>query len=71
MATRADVRGRGAGGAVLGALVSHAAGHGATRVWCNARTPALGLYERAGFERESDEFEIPGIGPHFVMARRV
>jgi predicted GNAT family N-acyltransferase len=40
-------------------------------VWCNARTPALRLYERAGFERESGEFEIPGIGPHFVMARRV
>ena len=30
-----------------------------------------GLYERAGFDGESGEFEIPGIGPHFVMARRV
>jgi hypothetical protein len=40
-------------------------------VWCNARTPAVGLYERAGFAIESGEFEIEGIGPHFVMARRV
>jgi ribosomal protein S18 acetylase RimI-like enzyme len=71
MATASEYRGRGAGAAILEQLVDHARAHGASRVWCNARTPALGLYERAGFERESDEFEIPGIGPHFVMARRV
>jgi GNAT superfamily N-acetyltransferase len=71
MATAPEHRGRGAGAAILEQLVDHASAQGATRVWCNARTPALGLYERAGFERESDEFEIPGIGPHFVMARRV
>jgi ribosomal protein S18 acetylase RimI-like enzyme len=71
MATAREYRGRGAGAAILEQLVDHARARGATRVWCNARTPALGLYERAGFERESDEFEIPGIGPHFVMARRV
>jgi GNAT superfamily N-acetyltransferase len=71
MATAPEYRGRGAGAAILEQLVDHARAQGATRVWCNARTPALGLYERAGFERESDEFEIPGIGPHFVMALRV
>jgi ribosomal protein S18 acetylase RimI-like enzyme len=71
MATAPEYRGRGAGAAILEQLVEHARAQGATRVWCNARTPALGLYERAGFERESDEFEIPGIGPHFLMARRV
>jgi ribosomal protein S18 acetylase RimI-like enzyme len=71
MATIPEHRGRGAGAAILDQLVDHARAHGATRVWCNARTPALGLYERAGFRRESDEFEIPGIGPHFVLARRV
>ena len=71
MATLPEWRGRGAGSAILAALVDHARSQGATRVWCNARTPALSLYARAGFEAESDEFEIPGIGPHFVMARRV
>ena len=71
MATAPEHRGRGAGAAVLAQLVEHARAQGATRVWCNARTPALSLYARAGFEPESDEFEIPGIGPHFVMARRV
>jgi len=71
MATAPEHRGRGAGAAILAQLVGHARAQGATRVWCNARTSALSLYARAGFEPESDEFEIPGIGPHFVMARRV
>jgi ribosomal protein S18 acetylase RimI-like enzyme len=71
MATAPEARGRGAGSAVLGALIEHAAAQGATRIWCNARIPALSLYARAGFEVESEEFEIPGIGPHVVMARRV
>jgi len=71
MATAPEHRGRGIGAAILDALVEHARSQGATRVWCNARTPALGLYTRAGFEPESDEFDIPAIGPHFVMARRV
>jgi len=71
MATAPEQRGRGIGAAILDALVEHARSRGATRVWCNARTPALRLYARAGFEPESGEFEIPGIGPHFVMARQV
>ena len=67
MATRPHARGQGAGTAVLSTLVAHAIAHGATRVWCNARTPALTLYERAGFVVASDEFEPPHIGPHYRM----
>jgi GNAT superfamily N-acetyltransferase len=70
MATRFDARGRGAGTEVLQALVQHAVDNGATRVWCNARTQARSLYERAGFEATSDEFETPRIGPHYRMERR-
>jgi GNAT superfamily N-acetyltransferase len=69
MATAPDARGRGAGGAVLGALVAHAVSRGASRIWCNARTPARAFYERAGFTAVSDEFEVPDIGPHYVMER--
>jgi len=67
MATEPDARGRGAGTSVLRALVEHAVAHGATRVWCNARTPARRLYERAGFVVASEEFEPPDIGPHYRM----
>ncbi len=71
MATAPDARDKGAGAAVLDALVAHAIAHGASRVWCNARTPARSLYERAGFRAVSEEFEIPEIGPHFVMEREI
>ena len=70
MATAPEARGRGAGLSVLTALVDHARGQGATRIWCNARTPARSLYERGGFTAVSDEFELPQIGPHFVMEMR-
>lgn len=69
MATAAEARDRGAGGAVLQALLAHARARGATRVWCNARTPARRFYERAGFRVCSEVFEIAPIGPHVVMER--
>ena len=71
MATAPHARGRGAGTAVLAELLRHAASRRAVRVWCNARTPARRLYERAGLRVVSDEFELPEIGPHFVMEMRL
>jgi GNAT superfamily N-acetyltransferase len=69
MATAPAVRGRGLGSAVLAELVRHAVDQGAVRVWCNARTPARSFYERGGFHVVSDEFDLPGIGPHVRMER--
>ncbi len=71
MATAPDARGRGAGTAVLEALLEHARGYGAERVWASVRVPARSLYERAGFVVVSDEFEPPHIGPHVIMSREV
>ena len=71
MATDPAARGRGLGGGVLAALIDHAARHGATRIWCNARIPARGLYERAGFEPVSEEWDEPRIGRHVRMSRSV
>jgi GNAT superfamily N-acetyltransferase len=65
MATKPEARGRGAGTQILHALLRHAVAHGARRVWANARTRALTLYERAGFVVASDMFEPPDIGPHY------
>ncbi len=67
MATEPAARGQGAGSAVLGALVNHAREQGAVRVWCNARIVARTFYERAGFRVISEEFDVPEIGPHYVM----
>jgi len=67
MATLPEARGRGAGTAVLGALLEHAREQGATQVWASVRVPARRLYERAGFVVSSEEFEPPHIGPHVIM----
>jgi GNAT superfamily N-acetyltransferase len=70
MATTPPARGRGAGTAVLDALIEHARSEDARRIWCNARTPARSLYERAGMRAVSEQFELPEIGPHLVMELR-
>jgi ribosomal protein S18 acetylase RimI-like enzyme len=70
MATEPALRGRGVGTVVLGALLEHAREQGASAVWAQVRTPARRLYERAGFEVESEEFELPEIGPHLLMRVR-
>ncbi|MGH9263925.1 MAG: GNAT family N-acetyltransferase [Acidimicrobiales bacterium] len=69
MATEADVRGAGFGAALVAACVEHVAASGGGELWCNARQVAVGFYRRAGFDVVSEEFDIPGIGPHVVMAR--
>ena len=69
MATVEGWRGRGLGTAVLDACLAHAAANGGGEVWCNARTPALSLYERAGFVAIGEEFEPAHIGPHYLMVR--
>jgi len=68
MATAEDARGRGAGRSLLAACIAHVAARGGGELWCNARTPAIGFYAAAGFEVVSDEFDVPGIGPHVVMS---
>ena len=67
MATAPEARGRGAGSAVLDALVAHARREGATRIWANVRVGARTLYGRAGFAVVSEPFELPEIGSHVVM----
>lgn len=71
MATMPTARRRGAGTAVLSALLDHARAHGARGVWASVRVPARSLYERAGFVTASEEFEPPHIGPHVIMNREL
>jgi GNAT superfamily N-acetyltransferase len=72
MATRPDLAGRGIGGALLAfAVAALRAEPGPRLLWCNARVSALGFWERAGWVVASDVFDIPGVGPHRVLERRV
>ncbi len=40
-------------------------------LWCNARVPALGFYQRMGWTVCSELFEIPTAGPHHRMFKRL
>ena len=69
MATRPEMRGGGIGAALLARCEQHARDHAAARLWCNARVRARMLYERAGFAVDGEVFEIPMIGPHYLMRK--
>jgi GNAT superfamily N-acetyltransferase len=71
MATLPGVRGAGHGRALLDACFEHVRDRAGAYLWCNARLVAVGFYERMGLVPVGDEFEIEGIGPHYVMWRAV
>ncbi len=71
MATEPGVRERGIGGELLERCVAHAGRGGAALVWCNARTRAEPFYRRHGFEPVGEVFDVPVIGPHVRMVRRL
>lgn len=39
------------------------------RVWFNARTNALSFYKNNGYKTYGSIFDIPDIGPHYVMSK--
>ncbi len=40
-------------------------------LWCNAREVAVGFYKRIGFQCIDKPFNIPGIGLHYVMYKKL
>ena len=67
MASLPEVRGQGYGAAALRYGIAEIRRRGGALLWCNARSGAVGFYERLGFSIVGDEFEIAPIGPHYVM----
>jgi predicted GNAT family N-acyltransferase len=67
MATAEEFRGRGIGNQLLNFGIVYLRGQKVNYLWCNARKKALPFYLNMGFEIISDEFELPGIGPHYVL----
>ena len=56
---------------LLKACINHAIHHKADVIWCNARIKAVPFYKREGFKIIGDEFDIPNIGPHYLMAKNL
>jgi GNAT superfamily N-acetyltransferase len=71
MATTPTVRGAGFGRALVAACVAFASASGKSLIWCNARTSAVEFYRKLGWEILGTEFEVPDVGPHFHMWRRI
>jgi GNAT superfamily N-acetyltransferase len=67
MATADDRRNEGVGAAVLAAVIEHVGRSGGGLLWCNARTPAVPFYERAGFRTRGERWVDPIVGPHIAM----
>ena len=71
MAVDAAWQRRGIGREILRAVESIAADRGIRILWANARKSALDFYTANGWTVASEEFDIPLVGPHFKIVRRV
>ena len=69
MAVATQWQRQGIGGFLLRACVDYAKQHGGTLVWFTARTSAQSFYEKFGFKTRGEEFDIPTVGPHYLMTR--
>ena len=70
LAVEAEVRGRGAGAAILRQAERAARGAGAYRVRLHARMAALSLYERGGYVPRGETFVVEGI-EHLTMEKAI
>lgn len=40
-------------------------------IWFNARETALGFYKKSKYEINGGQFEIPDVGPHYVLFKKL
>ena len=56
-------------------LVVHAekyvAQNNGQRIWFNARETAVGFYQKTGYAIIGNAFDIPGVGSHYVMHKKM
>lgn len=71
MATLEDYRHKGLSSALLKMAFPIIKNNFCTLVWCNARSSAIGFYQKLGFEKKGEEFEVSGVGPHYLMFKHI
>ncbi|WGQ12029.1 GNAT family N-acetyltransferase [Pedobacter gandavensis] len=67
MASDPAFAGKGYGAKLIKFAIDELRSANAAYIWCNARSSATAFYEKLGFVFISEEFEVPGVGPHFDM----
>ncbi|MCF6288959.1 MAG: GNAT family N-acetyltransferase [Proteobacteria bacterium] len=66
-----EFQGQGIGAQLLETCINHAIKMKGDVIWCNARIDAVKFYKQSGFKIIGDEFELPDIGPHFLLAKNL
>ena len=67
MAVLPGHRDSGIGGLLLRAVETKATEDGIEVLWFNARIKAVPFYEKNGYIKEGDAYEIEGVGTHYFM----
>ena len=62
---------KGLGDLLLEAAEDYIKQKDADLIWFNAREVAVGFYSKAGYTISGELFEIPNVGPHYVMFKLV
>lgn len=71
MATSDRAQGKGYGKLLLQKAEEILNDKGVDIIWCNARVVAIEFYKKMGYQLMSDIFEVPQIGPHYVMFKKL
>lgn len=71
MAVLDELQGQAIGTHLLETCINHAIKMKGDVIWCNARNNAVKFYKQSGFKIIGDEFELPDIGPHYLLAKNL
>lgn len=67
MAVKASEQKKGLGNKLLNHIEREMKKNAPVLLWFNARTTAVGFYKKEGFLVEGKEFDMKGVGPHYLM----
>ncbi len=71
MGTSIAFQGKGYGKLLMDKAEQMLTSKGVDVIWCNARVKALDFYRKLGYELRGDVFEVPQVGPHFMMFKKL
>lgn len=71
MATAWDHQGKGLGKIIVNKAEEILVHRGAELIWCNARVKAMDFYSQLGYAPIGNVFDVPQVGPHYVMFKKM
>jgi len=71
MAVKSAIQKSGIGKEIVHKTIAVLKEKNCTLVWCNAREKAVVFYEKLGFHVVGNKFQIPKVGPHYVMYKNL